>query len=126
MWIVTSASDCCSDCMSVLTATNSTPATPASIMRLTALTPAPPTPTTRICGEPGRSGADHGFSPYDGAGASRDGGVGAGTCVRRGSPLSSRFSGRSELNALRSRSCGVGTRRSVSASVPSAARDGCG
>ena len=63
MWIVTSASDCWSDCMSVLTATNSTPATPASIMRLTALTPAPPTPTTRICGEPGLAGADHGFSP---------------------------------------------------------------
>jgi hypothetical protein len=52
MCSVTSASDCWSDCRSVLMARNSTPSTCASTMRLTALTPAPPTPTTRSTGWP--------------------------------------------------------------------------
>ncbi len=55
MWTVTSATQSCSDCRSVLTAMNSTPGMRASTMRLTALTPAPPTPTTLItgwCGSP--------------------------------------------------------------------------
>src|SRR4029079_3011911 len=48
MPILTSASQACSACASVLTATNSTPRRPASTMRLTAFDPPPPTPTTLI------------------------------------------------------------------------------
>ena len=54
---VTCASDCWSDCRSVLIAMNSTPSIWVSTIRLTALTPAPPTPTTR------RTGAAEGREP---------------------------------------------------------------
>ena len=60
MWTVTSATQSCSDCRSVLTAMNSTPGMRASTIRLTALTPAPPTPTTLItgwCGSPDPGGS---------------------------------------------------------------------
>src|SRR4051794_6183669 len=79
-------------------ATKSTPTTSASIIRLTALTPAPPTPMTRNCGAP--TGDTEGAKYGSGAG----GGSGSGRALIM-------FSGRSEENAWRSRSCGVGTRR---------------
>ena len=55
IWIVLSACDISSACLSVLTAMNSTPFRPASTIRLTALVPPPPTPTTLMtarCSEP--------------------------------------------------------------------------
>src|SRR3954453_23574887 len=97
--IVTVASDCCSDCASVLTAMNSTPRTSAWIIRLTAFTPPPPTPMTRSWGW--RTWSPEGVAHSYSAAAGRAGSGGAITS-----------SGRSEENAWRKRSCGVGVRRS--------------
>src|SRR4051794_20400852 len=98
--IVTSASDCCSDCASVLSATNSTPRTSASIIRLTAFTPPPPTPITRSCGSrtPCGPAESHWYSWAAGA-------------LPPGGAITS--SGTSEENAWRRRSCGVGVRGAV-------------
>ncbi len=112
MCSVTSAFDCWSDWRSVLMATNSTPSICASTMRLTALTPA-----AADADDAQDRLADGRASPNAGAceraygsGAGAPGGGGAG--ASGGGAMT--FSGMSDENAWRRRSCGVGMRRSSS------------